>query len=181
MPSSVSDRLIAIFARQPVTKQTSNYKPDGTSRRAGKEFTPKLIEELNEHRRQEPLRQLQLLRSARKRIAQGWIAHEIATDEQLNPVEPDAPEACVWCMSGAIQAAAYEGNNPRSAATKRRIDKAAKLILKTNLGRGFAKTDPIISLASLNDEVITSQEEAIEMFDKAIAAQEALCKEKGLL
>lgn len=180
MPSSVSDRLVEIFSRQTIKRPVSRRANDITHQ--PREFTQEKRDKLAKNAKERPLRTLEILKRARNRVQQGWIAHEIAVDKAGHPVEPDSAEACTWCMSGAIQAAAYELGSPKTASTKTRIDSAARQILYTNLGaRGFRKADPVITLASLNDNIIQNKRQAVEFFDNAIAEQERICKEKGLL
>lgn len=178
MPSTVSDRLISIFSRQPLGK--GHRAKDGNGKHD--KLTPEKLADLKNQARTRPLKQLNILKKARTRVEKGWVAHEIATDANGNPVEPDSPEACEWCLSGALQAAAYEYGNPKAAATHRRIDEAARTILYANLGKkGFQKVNAVITLANLNDNIITNKDEALEYLDNAIAAQTAYCREKGLL
>lgn len=176
MPSNISDRLISIFSRQ-----TSRGHRTSNGDSPHNKLTDEKKQELRAYALKRPLRELDILRRAASKLNQGWVAQEIAVDADGNPVEPDDSRACKWCMSGALQAAAYEIGAASTHATQHRIERTAREVLAAAGVPGFKKTDPVITLASLNDNLIHSKEEALSIFEKAIAAKEQECREKGLL
>ena len=49
-----------------------------------------------------------LLERAAAVLYRGWCQRELARDARGKKVMPEAPEACAWCMAGAIFRARYE-------------------------------------------------------------------------
>lgn len=100
---------------------------------------------------------LDVLKAAREKLAdeKNWTQRVTARDAEGWPVNPKSPDACSWCIVGALIAA-----SPGDIKAARLAGEA----LKAQLGPGLAS-----SLSFLNDR--TSHYQVLTLFDKAIKEQ----------
>ena len=90
---------------------------------------------------------------ARKLIAKGWIQGTYARDKDDLQVLPNDPEACKFCVLGALNRASDGGQDFRAGV---------------DIIESAAMSGP---LHTWNDADGTTQEMVLTVFDKAIKAQ----------
>lgn len=107
---------------------------------------------------------LSTLETARARIAQGWTRNVYARDKLGEPVGSRNPEACAWCLEGAIHADTLDD-----------VD-AVYLLLYIANGAGFlprkvrgaCQRIPKVSLDVWNDKPGRTQKEVLRLLDATI-------------
>lgn len=106
------------------------------------------------------------LRAGRARIVQGWCRGMWARDFDGRGVDPDDPGAVSWCARGAVGSSLLH------------LNEAAELALYKSLPKGIAIPDYYACACTVGDLVAwfnnsrVSREEVLELFDRAIAAEE---------
>ena len=111
------------------------------------------------------MRIVEVLRYAKKLIERGWCQKWSAVDHEKRPVDPWDDNACEWCATGAIRAAAY------------RIDGNISEYNKTNfLTQCYIAVERATChpgrLVRWNDEPLRTQHEVLSAFSKAITREE---------
>ena len=106
-----------------------------------------------------------ILVKAQKLIEQGWCQGEFARDENDESVSPYSEKACSWCASGAIKTAiiSYHHTSPNPYHLLKEIISNKPIEYSTII---FNDSDAI---AAFNDHPKTTQNDILELFDKAIA------------
>lgn len=94
-----------------------------------------------------------ILKVAQMYIAAGWTQGPAAADSKGNDVPYKAPEACRWCMFGAIQAAGQNLQN------------------RSEGHRALERVEPCY--IDWNEAPGRTQDEVLEAFERAIALAEA--------
>lgn len=82
-----------------------------------------------------------------------WIKHEFALDSEGYAVDPRSPEACSWCLSGAILCVTYETELPCEPSS-----------LSTEIHRLFDS-----DIATFNDDPTTTHSDILSLIDRTIA------------
>lgn len=103
---------------------------------------------------------LELLKSMRGKIATGWTQGCSARNRQGNPVVPSSPEACQWCLLGAVTA--MESAHYRTTVEQR-----------TNVWRIINQLlenrNELQMPSAFNDNPARTQREVLELLDEAIS------------
>ena len=107
---------------------------------------------------------VELLTEARKLVKRGWCRQALAVDKEWVTCPPGSPKACRWCATGAVQAASWA----LGYGTKVRFAALESLRKATRIG-----IMPSFVPIEYNDDVISSQAEALAWFDKAIKEAQA--------
>lgn len=130
-------------------------------------------EERGEVARLEDAQLLELLRTARGKLAAGWTQGCFAKDATGAQVNPEASEATCWCAVGAVRASM--GPAYRIAM----IDGRAHAELYEAIA-SVGAVDSGDAIVEFNDKAGRTQVEVLDLFDRAIAAVEArLAPEAG--
>lgn len=103
-----------------------------------------------------PVTTVEVLRKARELVAAGWTQGHYALDADGKVTEDSSPTACKFCMAGAL----FRVTNSQADEVWREARRA----LKAAIGD---------TLVSFNDAPKRTQDEVVDAFDRAIAAEEA--------
>lgn len=96
------------------------------------------------------------LRKTKEFLQRGWTKRFAAIDENGTSVLPTSPDACKWCLLGAIRAATGDGAGPETAAYDALIN------------AGGVKDSPFY-LMDFNDHPDRIVDDVIDLVDTAIA------------
>lgn len=101
----------------------------------------------------------EILEKAREKIArpENWCRGALARDAKRRSVRPETPEACRWCVFGAVQAATNVNANPAALDAFRLLNDAAR---------------PSQGMDNFNDNYRHSHADILALFDRAIALSE---------
>jgi hypothetical protein len=105
---------------------------------------------------------LQDLKAVRELISdpKNWIRGDLAVDLQNTPVDPEAPEACKFCLMGAILRV-----SPRPGV----IVRASPLI---DIIYRFLPESNYKQITKFNDDPMTTHQNVLAVLDQAIAKVE---------
>ena len=107
----------------------------------------------------------EILVKAQKLIEQGWCQGEFARDENGKIVSPYNEKACSWCASGAIRVTIVS-NGQTSLKPYRLLQ---EIISKKPIEYSTIIFSDSDAIAAFNDHPKTTQNDILELFDKAIA------------
>ena len=93
---------------------------------------------------------IEILKTARTKLASGWIQGDFARDANGKIVSSISADAVCWCTAGALRSLQNDGDWI-----------GARIALLTELG-----SDGMLS--TWNDDPCRTQKEVLELFDKAI-------------
>lgn len=126
----------------------------------------------------------EILKVVRQRIQQGWVRGHFATkiDTDVNDTKvlvqcgPADPDACAWCLHGAIKNAAFTNavNGPEFFDEGVEVWHKAQFEVEKLLSDLITDTEaplwdaPANRIHNYNDRFYRSQEEVLALIDKAI-------------
>jgi len=96
-----------------------------------------------------------ILVAARAKIAQGWTRRAFGRDKDGYAVNACDPDACAWCVMGALRVVIMGVTGPTGGAmeaARRRLERAAQCP----------------DIMSWNDDYAKDQSEVLAAFDRAI-------------
>lgn len=121
--------------------------------------------------------EIKLAQLAREKLRKGWITEDFAKDKHHSVCQPEDPNACCFCMMGAVRAAAHEiGINARPDvipdAILQNVYEALTCVVSrrtiNRIARQYNMGAECVSVADINDNAIKSQLGAIRWIGRAI-------------
>jgi hypothetical protein len=100
-----------------------------------------------------------LLSAARRYIKRGWCRTALALDAAGRMVSPRSPEACTWCLLGALERAKHDAER---SGVQLPLDtyRVAAGLLRDAIEARFPHQGGPMALSWFNDVVLQSQQEA---------------------
>lgn len=100
---------------------------------------------------------LVVLQKARKLIERGWAKRYMALNQDGDPTLPDYPNACKWCLGGAIFASMPAmGTDTHTLA----IYHIREELVRTK--------NPCVHITDFNDDEVTTKEDVLSIIDGTI-------------